>query len=108
MTFQQASKETGGLEAWRASDGGKGNGNGNGRYRREKGREEASKARWSCIMTEGVNQIEEDGEALLSKKGWKYTASHHIVSTVTSPGRLQPCSAPTSAPYSKPSSSSSE
>ena len=91
---------------WRASDGGKGNGNGNGRYRWQKGREEASKARWSCIMTEGVNQIEEDGEALLSKKGWKYTASHHIVSTVTSPGILQPCS--TSAPYSKPSSSSSE
>ena len=87
---------------------GMGMGDTGGKMRWEKGREEASKARWSCIMTEGVNQIEEDGEALLSKKGWKYTASHHIVSTVTSPGRLQPCSAPTSAPCSKPSSSSSE
>ena len=73
---------------------------------RKAGRKQARQD--GVALTEGVNQIEEDGEALLSKKGWKYTASHHIVSTVTSPGRLQPYSASTSAPCSKPSSSSSE
>ena len=47
---------------------GRGMGDTGGKRRWEKGREEASKARSSCIMAEGVNQIEEDGEARFQRK----------------------------------------